>query len=50
MSTVTKAQVVIIGGGAMGVSLMYHLVKEGWSDVLLVEKNEKSPRQIPPWN
>lgn len=36
----TKAQVLIIGGGAMGVSLMYHLVKEGWSDVLLVEKNE----------
>ncbi|WP_216599795.1 MULTISPECIES: FAD-dependent oxidoreductase [unclassified Ruegeria] len=40
MSSVTKAQVVIIGGGAMGVSLMYHLVKEGWSDVVLVEKND----------
>ncbi|MGR3837836.1 MAG: GcvT family protein [Cognatishimia sp.] len=40
MSDVTKAQVVIIGGGAMGVSLMYHLVKFGWSDVLLVEKND----------
>ncbi|MEM9579484.1 MAG: FAD-dependent oxidoreductase, partial [Pseudomonadota bacterium] len=36
----TKAQVLIIGGGAMGVSLMYHLVKAGWSDVLLVEKND----------
>lgn len=36
----TGAQVVIIGGGAMGVSLMYHLVKTGWSDVLLVEKND----------
>lgn len=36
----TRAQVVIIGGGAMGVSLMYHLVKAGWSDVLLVEKND----------
>lgn len=36
----TKAHVLIIGGGAMGVSLMYHLVKEGWSDVLLVEKND----------
>lgn len=36
----TKAQVTIIGGGAMGVSLMYHLVKAGWSDVLLVEKND----------
>ncbi len=36
----TQAQVLIIGGGAMGVSLMYHLVKAGWSDVLLVEKND----------
>ncbi len=36
----TEAQVAIIGGGAMGVSLMYHLVKAGWSDVLLVEKND----------
>lgn len=40
MSNTTKAQVVIIGGGAMGVSLMYHLIKFGWSDVLLVEKND----------
>ena len=36
----TRVQVVIIGGGAMGVSLMYHLVKAGWSDALLVEKND----------
>ena len=36
----TKAQVLIIGGGVMGVSLLYHLVKAGWSDVLLVEKND----------
>ncbi|MEM1164044.1 MAG: FAD-dependent oxidoreductase, partial [Pseudomonadota bacterium] len=36
----THVQVLIIGGGAMGVSLMYHLVKEGWQDVLLVEKND----------
>lgn len=36
----TSVQVLIIGGGAMGVSLMYHLIKEGWSDVLLVEKND----------
>ena len=34
------AQVVIIGGGAMGVSLFYHLTKAGWADVLLVEKND----------
>ncbi len=36
----TRAQALIIGGGAMGVSLLYHLVKAGWSDVLLVEKND----------
>lgn len=36
----TEAQVVIIGGGAMGVSLLYHLTKSGWKDVLLVEKND----------
>ncbi|MEM7237118.1 MAG: FAD-dependent oxidoreductase, partial [Pseudomonadota bacterium] len=36
----TDAQVVIIGGGAMGVSLLYHLTKLGWTDVVLVEKNE----------
>ncbi len=37
---VEHAKVVVIGGGAMGVSLLYHLTKEGWSDVVLVEKNE----------
>lgn len=36
----TSVQVLIIGGGAMGVSLLYHLAKAGWSDVLLVEKND----------
>ncbi|MEM7215835.1 MAG: FAD-dependent oxidoreductase [Pseudomonadota bacterium] len=36
----TRVQVLIIGGGAMGVSLMYHLIKNGWSDVLLAEKND----------
>ncbi len=38
--TVTQAQVLIIGGGAMGVSLMYHLTKAGWSEVVLTEKND----------
>ena len=42
-STVKKpmpshAQVVIIGGGVMGCSLAYHLAKEGWKDILLLEK------------
>ena len=36
----TDAQVVIIGGGVMGVSALYHLTKMGWTDVVLVEKND----------
>ncbi|SUZ89255.1 uncharacterized protein METZ01_LOCUS42109, partial [marine metagenome] len=36
----THARAVIIGGGAMGVGLLYHLAKEGWNDVVLVEKGE----------
>ncbi|WP_422383866.1 GcvT family protein [Roseibium album] len=36
----THAQVVIIGGGAVGVSVLYHLAKAGVSDCLLIEKNE----------
>ncbi|WP_324751768.1 FAD-dependent oxidoreductase [Roseovarius sp. Pro17] len=36
----SDAQVLIIGGGVMGVSLAYHLTKAGWSDVVLVEKND----------
>lgn len=35
-----QARVVIIGGGMMGIGLLYHLVEEGWSDVTLVEKGE----------
>ncbi|MFX0547249.1 GcvT family protein [Roseovarius sp. S1116L3] len=36
----SEAEVLIIGGGVMGVSLAYHLTKAGWSDVVLVEKND----------
>ena len=36
----SHARVVIVGGGVMGVGLLYHLVQEGWSDVVLVEKGE----------
>ena len=35
-----QARVVIVGGGIMGASLLYHLAKEGWTDSLLVEKAE----------
>ncbi|MCX6521478.1 MAG: FAD-dependent oxidoreductase [Actinobacteria bacterium] len=34
----TSAQVVVIGGGVVGASVLYHLTKEGWTDVVLVEK------------
>ena len=36
----TTARVVIIGGGVVGVSCLYHLAKAGWSDCVLLEKNE----------
>lgn len=36
----TNATVVIIGGGVMGISLLYHLALEGWTDVVLLEKGE----------
>ncbi|MDH3689891.1 MAG: FAD-dependent oxidoreductase [Gammaproteobacteria bacterium] len=36
----SHARVVVIGGGAMGVGVLYHLVKEGWNDVVLCEKGE----------
>ncbi len=36
----TQARVVIIGGGMMGIGLAYYLTKEGWSDVVIVEKGE----------
>lgn len=34
----TQAQVVIIGGGVIGCSLVYHLTKLGWRDVVLLER------------
>ncbi len=36
----THARVVVIGGGVVGVSTLYHLVKKGWSDCMLVERKE----------
>ena len=35
-----RARVVVIGGGVVGVSTLYHLAKKGWSDVVLVERKE----------
>ena len=34
------ARIVIIGGGIMGVGLLYHLAEEGCTDVVLIEKGE----------
>ena len=34
------ARVVIIGGGVVGVSALYHLARAGWTDCVLLEKNE----------
>ncbi len=36
----THARVVVVGGGVMGVGLLYHLALEGWRDIVLVEKGE----------
>ena len=36
----TQARVVIIGGGAVGASSLYHLAKAGWDDVMLLERDE----------
>ncbi|WP_306117797.1 MULTISPECIES: FAD-dependent oxidoreductase [unclassified Roseitalea] len=36
----TEARAVVIGGGVVGVSTLYHLARKGWSDVVLVERRE----------
>ncbi len=36
----TQTRVVVIGGGIAGCSTLYHLTQEGWTDVVLVERNE----------
>jgi len=36
----SHARVVVIGGGVVGVSTLYHLARKGWSDVVLVERKE----------
>ena len=36
----TTTRVVVIGGGVVGASVLYHLTKLGWSDVMLVERSE----------
>jgi dimethylglycine dehydrogenase len=35
-----RARAVVIGGGVVGASTLYHLAKIGWTDVMLIEKSE----------
>ena len=36
----SHVQVCAIGGGVVGCSVLYHLTKLGWSDVVLLERSE----------
>ena len=36
----TTTQAIVIGGGVVGCSVLYHLTKLGWSDVMLLERSE----------
>ncbi|MGZ8502794.1 MAG: NAD(P)/FAD-dependent oxidoreductase, partial [Candidatus Limnocylindrales bacterium] len=36
----THARVAVIGGGALGASLLYHLALRGWTDTVLIEKDD----------
>ena len=36
----TQVKAVVIGGGVVGCSVLYHLAKHGWTDVLLLERSE----------
>ena len=35
-----QARVVVIGGGVVGASVLYHLTKLGWTDVMLLERSD----------
>ncbi|MCP3973588.1 MAG: FAD-dependent oxidoreductase [bacterium] len=37
---ISETQVVVIGGGVVGCSILYHLTKAGWTDVVLLERKE----------
>src|SRR3970040_2290921 len=36
----SRARVVIIGGGVVGCSIAYHLTQMGWTDVVVLDRNE----------
>ena len=37
---ITHAKVVVIGGGVVGCSVLFHLAKAGWKDIVLIERSE----------
>ena len=36
----TNVKAVVVGGGAVGTSIAYHLARGGWNDVMLVERDD----------
>ena len=36
----SHAKAVVIGGGVVGCSVLYHLAKAGWTDIMLIERSE----------
>ncbi|MER8699796.1 FAD-dependent oxidoreductase [Mesorhizobium sp. M1273] len=36
----SHAKAVVIGGGVVGCSVLYHLAKSGWTDIMLIERSE----------
>src|SRR6202020_3115504 len=40
----SETRVAVIGGGVVGASVLYHLTKAGWKDVLLIERAELASR------
>ena len=36
----SHARVVVVGGGAVGASILYHFAKKGWTDVVMLERDE----------
>ena len=36
----TQVKALVVGGGAVGTSIAYHLARAGWDDVMLLERDE----------
>ena len=37
---ISHAKAVVIGGGVVGCSVLFHLAKAGWKDIVLIERSE----------